>query len=80
MQIQRADVGIRGGTLEQSVFGYRNAFHGLSTMFKKEGFFALYKGGLMRICFSIPITTISFSLSELFKQKIMDSHVLESFI
>ena len=35
MQIQRADVATHGGTLEKSVFGYRNAFHGLYTMYKK---------------------------------------------
>lgn len=29
MQIQRADVAQRGGRLEDSVFGYKNAFHGL---------------------------------------------------
>lgn len=32
MQIQRADVAQRGGRLEDSVFGYRNAFHGLGLL------------------------------------------------
>lgn len=71
MQIQRADVATHGGTLEKSIFGYRNAFHGLYRMFKDEGFFALYKGGLVRICFTIPITTISMTLTEYFKQSII---------
>lgn len=34
MQIQRADVAQRGGRLEDSVFGYRNAFHGLGLLVK----------------------------------------------
>ena len=63
MQIQRADVATHGGSLEHSIFGYKNAFHGLSLMYKDEGFFALFKGGLMRICFTIPITTLSMSLT-----------------
>jgi hypothetical protein len=63
MQIQRADVASHGGTLETSVFGYKNAFHGLYLMCKNEGFFSLFKGGLMRICFTIPITSISMSLT-----------------
>jgi len=80
MQIQRADVATRGGSLEKSIFGYRNAFHGLSLMYSSEGFFALFKGGLLRICFTIPITTISMSLTEFFKQQILQQNLLESFI
>jgi hypothetical protein len=34
MQIQRADVATHGGSLAKSVFGYRNAFHGLFTLIK----------------------------------------------
>jgi len=76
MQIQRADVATHGGSLEKSVFGYRNTFHGLYRMIIDEGPFALYKGGLMRICFTIPITTISMSLTEVFKQTILESGAL----
>ena len=33
MQIQRADISIKGGgKLEDSIFGYRNSFHGLYLM------------------------------------------------
>ena len=63
MQVQRADVANHGGTLEQSAFGYRNAFHGLSLILKNEGFYELYKGGLMRICYTIPVVTVTFSLT-----------------
>ena len=68
MQIQRADVGIKGGSLENSIFGYKNAFHGLYLITKNEGFLSLYKGALLRVCFSVPMTTLSLSLTELFKQ------------
>jgi hypothetical protein len=35
MQIQRADVAQKGGgRLEDSVFGYRNVFHGLNLLVK----------------------------------------------
>lgn len=34
MQIQRADVAQTGGRLEDSIFGYRNAFHGLELLVK----------------------------------------------
>ena len=63
MQIQRADVAQTGGRLENSVFGYRNIFHGLSLLVKNEGFLSLFKGAMLRICFSVPITTISMTLT-----------------
>jgi hypothetical protein len=69
MQIQRADIAQKGGgRLEDSVFGYRNAFHGLSLLVRNEGFLALFKGAFLRVCFSMPITTISMTLTEHFKQ------------
>lgn len=34
MQIQRADVAQRGGKLQDSIFGYKNAFHGLGQIIK----------------------------------------------
>lgn len=34
MQIQRADIAQTGGRLQDSVFGYKNAFHGLSLLVK----------------------------------------------
>ena len=82
MQIQRADVAQKGGgRLEDSIFGYRNAFHGLSLLVKNEGFLALFKGAMLRICFSVPMTTISMTLTEQFKQMILkDKEFLDKFI
>ena len=80
MQIQRADISVRGGSMENSIFGYKNAFHGLYLIAKNEGLLALYKGALLRVCFSVPMTTISLSLTELFRQKLLESNALESFI
>ena len=71
MQIQRADVSIKGGTLEESIFGYRNAFHGLYLLVKNEGFLALYKGAFLRICFSVPMTTLSLTFTEIFRQQVL---------
>jgi hypothetical protein len=34
MQVQRADVAQTGGKLENSIFGYRNIFHGLSLAYQ----------------------------------------------
>ncbi len=67
MQIQRADVAQTGGKLENSLFGYKNALHGLGMMIKSEGIFALYKGALLRVMFSVPMTTLSFTLTEQFR-------------
>ena len=63
MQIQRADVGARGGSLENSIFGYKNIFHGLYLLAKNEGFYALYKGAMLRVFFTVPIMTLSMSLT-----------------
>jgi len=35
MQIQRADSAIKGVALEQTLYGYRNIFHGLYLVYKK---------------------------------------------
>jgi hypothetical protein len=81
MQIQRADVAQRGGRLEDSEVGYRNALHGLSLLIKNEGFFALFKGAFLRICFSVPMTTISMTLTEQIKQMILkEKEFLDKFI
>ncbi len=63
MQIQRADVANTGGKLENSIFGYKNIFHGLYLVLKTEGFLSLYKGAFLRVCFSVPMTTITMSLT-----------------
>jgi hypothetical protein len=35
MQIQRADSALKGVSLENTLYGYRNIFHGLYVAFKK---------------------------------------------
>jgi hypothetical protein len=81
MQIQRADVAHRGGSLQDSVFGYRNVFHGLSLLIKNEGFLALFKGAFLRICFSVPMSTIAMTLTEQLKQMILkEKEFLDKFI
>lgn len=47
MQIQRGERSLSGNTnraLEEGRFGYKNIFHGLHLIVKREGFLALYKG------------------------------------
>lgn len=65
MQIQRADRASRGGNVAftDTVFGYKNMFHGIYTIARKEGFLALFRGSLMRVCFTAPNTTISLVLA-----------------
>ena len=64
MQIQRADGAAKGVSLENTLYGYRNIFHGLYVAFKKEGFLALYKGAGLRVMFTVPAFGISMSLTE----------------
>ena len=47
-------------------------FHGIYLIWKNEGFLALYRGSLLRVMFSAPITTISMTLTEIFKKKIRE--------
>lgn len=73
MQIQRADRAFqkaRGHELKmnESIFGYKNMFHGIYMIYKNEGFLALYRGGLLRIMFTTPTAVISFSLTDMFRQ------------
>ena len=87
MQIQRADVanrqkeGIKGASLENSIFGYRNSFHGLYSIWKNEGMYALYRGALVRIYFTVPMVTLSMSLTEFFRDVILErKELLDAFI
>lgn len=64
MQIQRADSAMKGIPLQQTLYGYRNIFHGIYLVVKNEGAIALYKGAGMRILFVVPLTTITFTLTE----------------
>lgn len=63
MQIQRADKALKGGSFENTLYGYRNIFHGLYLAYKKEGFYSLYKGAGLRVMFTIPVYAISMSLT-----------------
>lgn len=74
MQIQRADKASRGGHVqfEDTVFGYKNMFHGIYTIARNEGVLALFRGSLLRMCFTAPNTTISLVFAEYFKQKLQN--------
>ena len=65
MQIQRADKAVKSGQthLKDTYFGYRNMFHGIYLIWKKEGLLALYRGSLLRVMFSAPMTTFSMTLT-----------------
>ena len=77
MQIQRADRASRGGNVAfaDTVFGYRNMFHGIYTIARKEGVLALFRGSLMRVCFTAPNTTISLVLTDYFKQQLLKRNI-----
>ncbi|CAN5951269.1 unnamed protein product [Sphagnum jensenii] len=77
MQIQRADRASRGGNVAftETIFGYRNMFHGIYSIAKKEGFLALFRGSLMRVCFTAPNTTISLVLTEFLKQQLLKRNI-----
>jgi hypothetical protein len=77
MQIQRADRASRGGNvaMTDTIFGYRNMFHGIYTIARKEGILALFRGSLIRVCFTAPNTTISLVAMEYFKQKIQEKKI-----
>jgi hypothetical protein len=64
MQIQRADSAMKGIPLHQTLYGYRNIFHGIYLVTQKEGAMALYKGAGLRILFVVPLTTLTFTLTE----------------
>lgn len=63
MQIQRADRAMKGGSFENTLYGYRNIFHGLQMAYQKEGFLALYKGAGLRVLFTVPIFSLSMGLT-----------------
>lgn len=47
MQIQRGERAVSGDKerpLEKGRFGYKNIFHGICSIYSKEGILALYKG------------------------------------
>jgi hypothetical protein len=55
MQVQRAEKGSQG----TSKFNYKNIFHAIYMIAKDEGAFSLYRGAVVRVCFSAPMTAIS---------------------
>lgn len=79
MQIQRADKSARGGNvrMEETYFGYRNMFHGIYLIWKKEGFLALYRGSMLRVMLSAPLTTLSMTFTEVFKRKLREAKSLK---
>lgn len=64
MQIQRADSALKHIPLHKTLYGYKNIFHGIYLVIKNEGGIALYKGAGVRILFVVPLTTITFTLTE----------------
>jgi hypothetical protein len=80
MQIQRADKARKGGSFEETLYGYRNIFHGLATAYKKEGFLALYKGAGLRVLFTIPMFSLSIGLAEYFRDVALEHKLVDPFI
>jgi solute carrier family 25 protein 43 len=66
MQVQRAEsqMGL------DPRFGYRNMLHGMTLIYQREGFLALYRGAAMRVLFSAPMTALSMSLTEYFRARL----------
>ena len=60
MQVQRAE---KSAGIANQMFGYKNIFHGIYKICMNEGFLALFRGSLVRIMFSAPMTAISMSLT-----------------
>lgn len=65
--------------LDKTLYGYKNIFHGLYLVFKNEGFLALYKGAGLRVLTSIPAYTISMSLTEAFRNIIIQNHLVDRY-
>lgn len=80
MQIQRADGAAKGVSLENTLYGYRNIFHGLYVAFKKEGFLALYKGAGLRVMFTVPSFAICIGLTEYFRNLAIKSRLTDHFL
>mmetsp|Transcript_7357 Transcript_7357/g.13632 ORF Transcript_7357/g.13632 Transcript_7357/m.13632 type:complete len:301 (-) Transcript_7357:5235-6137(-) len=60
MQVARA-------SSENEIFKYKNMMHGVYTIYKTEGFKALFQGSVARIAFHTPNTAIAMSLLEYFR-------------
>lgn len=74
MQIQRGERALKGNTkqsLSEGRFGYKNVFHGIYLIVKKEGFVALYKGVTPKILQGSFNVMLSFTLLEWTRKKIL---------
>ncbi|KAJ6832703.1 uncharacterized protein M6B38_124910 [Iris pallida] len=58
---------------EQSVYQYRGMFHALSTVYKQEGFRALYKGWLPSVIGVVPYVGLNFAVYESLKDWLIKS-------
>ena len=56
--------------MEDTYFGYRNMFHGIYLIWKNEGLLALYRGSMLRVILNAPMTTLSMTFTEIFKERI----------
>ena len=54
------------------IFGYRNIFDGMSKIYKKEGFFGLYKGSLVRIWTTGPTTGLIMGFTEVIRRNLKE--------
>lgn len=52
------------------VFGYRNTFDGMYKIVRDEGFFGLYKGSLIRVWTTGPITALIMGFTEEFRARL----------
>lgn len=49
MQVQRVEASCSGSLGSDSRFGYKNIFHGMYSIVRKEGFLSLFKGNLKAV-------------------------------
>ena len=67
---------IKEGDSKQ-IFGYKNVFDGMYKIVKNEGFFGLYKGSLIRIWTTGPITALIMGFTESFRTRLKKLYPLD---
>ena len=67
MQVERAEK----ATGSEKNFEYRNVFHGISSIVRKEGVLALFRGSLTRSLYYIPSSAINIGLLEYIRHSIL---------
>lgn len=73
MQVQRAEMVEKGlKRLDLGTFGYKNVFHGIFVICKKEGFFALWRGCGARILYMSSQAAVNLSLLENVRGKLIN--------